>query len=77
MTDNVKTRGVFEKVPGSNVWWIQFLDAAGRRRREKVGSKSAAKRLVERRRSDARLSIKCRRTCGPSRRPSRSWPSGH
>ncbi len=53
-----KSRGVFEKVPGSGVWWIQYFDTSGRRRREKVGPKAAAKALVETRRSDARLGIK-------------------
>ena len=38
-----KTHGVYEKVPGSGVWWVQYFDYEGRRRREKVGSKSAAK----------------------------------
>ena len=33
-----KVRGVFEKVPGSGVWWIRFIDAEGVLRREKVGS---------------------------------------
>ncbi len=46
-----KARGVFEKIPGSDTWWIQFFDSAGHRRREKVGSKSAAMKLVELRRA--------------------------
>ena len=53
-----KSRGVFEKVPGSGVWWIQYFDAAGRRRREKVGARSIAINLVEKRRSDARAGVK-------------------
>ena len=53
-----KVRGVFEKVPGSNVWWIQYYDSAGRRRREKIGRKSTAIKLVEKRRSDAREGVK-------------------
>ena len=32
-----KVRGVFEKVPGSNIWWICYFDADGRKRREKDG----------------------------------------
>jgi hypothetical protein len=35
-------RGVFEKVPGSGIWWIRFIDAKGRFRREKAGSKGMA-----------------------------------
>ena len=42
-------RGIFEKVPGSSVWWIRFADAVGRIRREKVGSKSAALKLYQKR----------------------------
>jgi len=49
----MKNRGVFEKVPGSGVWWVQYFDN-GRRRREKVGSKSAAIALVEKRRTIVR-----------------------
>ncbi len=48
-----KVRGVFEKLPGSGVWWIQFFDADGRRRREKAGTRSNAVTLVERRRQEA------------------------
>lgn len=53
-----KLRGVFEKVEGSGVWWIQYFDAAGRRRREKVGPKSLAIKLAEKRRTDARAGVK-------------------
>jgi hypothetical protein len=53
-----KQRGVFEKVPGSGVWWIQHFDTAGRRRREKVGPKSLAIKLAEKRRTDARAGVK-------------------
>jgi site-specific recombinase XerD len=53
-----KSRGVFEKVAGSGVWWIQYFDASARRRREKVGPKSLAIKLVERRRTDARAGVK-------------------
>jgi integrase len=48
-----KVRGVFEKVSGSGVWWIQYFDADGRRRREKAGTRSNANILVERRRQEA------------------------
>ena len=46
-----KHRGVFEKDPGSGVWWIQFFDSDGRRHREKIGTKGAAIKLVELRRT--------------------------
>jgi len=47
-----KTRGVFEKVPGSGIWWIQYFGADGQRHREKVGTKSNAIKLVEKRRTE-------------------------
>jgi site-specific recombinase XerD len=46
-------RGVFEKVPGSGEWWIRYVDAAGRYRREKAGSKSTAIDLVRKRKTEA------------------------
>jgi len=49
----MKIRGVYEKVPGSNVWWIQYFDAQGRRRREKAGLKSAAGILYRKRKTEA------------------------
>jgi site-specific recombinase XerD len=45
-----KVRGVFEKVPGSNVWWIQYF-ANGRRHREKAGTKTAANDLLTKRKN--------------------------
>jgi integrase len=48
-----KVRGVFEKVPGSGVWWIQYFDSQGRRRREKAGLKSAAIMLYQKRKTEA------------------------
>lgn len=54
----VKTRGVFEKVKGSGVWWIHFSDTEGKRRREKVGSKSDAIALYTSRKGDAIAGIK-------------------
>lgn len=53
-----KSRGVFEKVPGSGVWWIQYFDAAGRRRRESIGSKSDAIKQVKLRVADRIRGIK-------------------
>ncbi len=46
-----KIRGVFEKVPGSGVWWIEVYHG-NIRRREKVGRRSDAVKLVEKRRSE-------------------------
>jgi integrase len=46
-----KLRGVFEKDPGSGVWWIQYFDSNGKRHREKIGTRSNAQSLVELRRT--------------------------
>jgi site-specific recombinase XerD len=47
-----KVRGVFEKVPGSGIWWIQYWDASGRRRREKAGRRSDAVTLLSKRKTE-------------------------
>jgi integrase len=46
-------RGIFEKVPGSDIWWIRFVDAQGRYRREKAGTWSNADKLLSKRKSEA------------------------
>src|SRR6478672_7442825 len=53
-----KVRGVYEKVRGSGIWWIQYFDSTGRRRRELIGSKSAAVKTVELRRTRSREGVK-------------------
>lgn len=45
-------RGVYEKVPGSGVWWIRWTDNQGKLHREKAGRRSDAKTLVEKRRTE-------------------------
>jgi site-specific recombinase XerD len=47
-----KPRGVFEKKPGSGIWWIQYFDAEGHRHRERVGRKSSAITLYQKRRTE-------------------------
>ena len=47
-----KVRGVFEKEPGSGIWWIQYFDAYGRRRREKAGTRGMAVDLLVKRRAE-------------------------
>lgn len=54
ITLSKKTRGVYEKVPGSGTWYIHFYDQHGRRHREKVGPKSLAIAAYQRRKSDIR-----------------------
>jgi hypothetical protein len=46
-----KQRGVFEKVPGSDIWWIRFKHA-GVEHREKVGRRGDAIKLYKIRRED-------------------------
>jgi site-specific recombinase XerD len=46
-------RGVFEKVTRSGEWWICYWDAQGRKRREKVGTKSNAILLYRKRKTEA------------------------
>lgn len=40
-----KTRGVYEKLPGSGVWWVRYADSNGKIRREKAGTLSSARQL--------------------------------
>jgi hypothetical protein len=46
-------RGIFEKVPGCGVWWIRYVDAQGRYRREKAGTWSNADKLLTKRKNGA------------------------
>ncbi|MGO9325764.1 MAG: tyrosine-type recombinase/integrase [Terracidiphilus sp.] len=46
-------RGVWERILGSGIWWIHYVDAEGKRRREKVGRKGDAIRLYHQRKADA------------------------
>lgn len=48
-------RGLFERPAGSGVWWVQYFDREGRRHREKVGSKSAAREVYAQRKTEVRL----------------------
>lgn len=50
-------RGVFERPEGSGVWWINFY-ANGKRHREKVGRRSDAIALYQKRKTDARSGAK-------------------
>ena len=45
-------KGIFEKVPGSKVYWIRFADRPYHIRREKAGTRSQAKNLYKLRTSD-------------------------
>jgi len=42
-------RGIYEREPGSGVWWICYFDRFGKRHREKAGTKSVAIKLYRKR----------------------------
>jgi hypothetical protein len=52
-----KERGVFEKVPGSDIWWVRYY-IDGRERREKVGRRGDAIKLYKVRKADALRGVK-------------------
>lgn len=53
-----RERGVFERPKGSGIWWINWYSPDGKRHREKIGSKEAAKKVYARRASDSILGKK-------------------
>jgi len=48
-----QSRGVYEKLPGSDQWWVRYVDSTGRLRRELAGSKGDAIDLYHKRKSEA------------------------
>ncbi len=56
--EEVKVRGVWEREPGSGVWWIRYRDTDGKLHREKVGRKSDAEALLNKRRNERRVGKK-------------------
>src|SRR4051794_21478417 len=50
-------RGLFERPPGSGVWWINYY-TSGKQHREKVGRKSDAVALYQKRKADGRRKVK-------------------
>jgi len=66
----MKQRGIFEKVPGSGVSGVRYVDTQGRYRREKGGTKSAAIMLYRKRKTEAlqgrKLPEKLRRGAKPT-----------
>ena len=45
-------RGIFEKVKGTGMFWIRYTDTRGRKRREKSGTLSMAKKLLAKRKTE-------------------------
>jgi site-specific recombinase XerD len=46
-------RGIFERPCGSGIWWIRYVDAQGRLRREKAGTWGTARDLYIKRKNEA------------------------
>jgi len=70
-----KQRGVFEKVLDSGEWWIRYVDAEGRYRGEKVGTKGMAIDLYRKRKTEACRERNSRRSFGGASRASQNWPT--
>ncbi len=51
-TNNHGKRGIYERNPGTDVWWIRYADASGRVRREKAGTTGAAVTLYRKRKTE-------------------------
>ena len=49
----MRQRGIYEKSPGSGVWWVRYADTMGRIRREKAGTKSFALALYRKRKTES------------------------
>jgi len=47
-----KLRGIYERDPGSKIWWIRYADSTGRIRREKAGTKGSAIKLYQKRKME-------------------------
>ena len=50
--DRPRQRGVFERPPGSGVWWVCYFDENGRRHRERVGPKRLAVKVYAKRKTE-------------------------
>jgi hypothetical protein len=58
-------RGLWEREPGSGVWWIRYRDSNGKLHREKIGRKSDAQDLLIKRRNQRRIGVKMPFTPAP------------
>jgi len=45
-------KGVYERLPGTKIFWIRYADQTGRIRREKAGTKGAAIQLYQKRKTE-------------------------
>jgi integrase len=53
-----RIRGIYEREPGSGVWWIRYTDEDGKIRREKAGRRSDALTLYRKRKEEVRRGAK-------------------
>ncbi len=53
-----KQRGVYEREPGSDIWWIRYHDAEGLEHREKVGRRGDTLKLYKLRKTDVLRGVK-------------------
>jgi len=51
-TNNHRERGIYKRIPGTDIWWIHYADASGRIRREKDETKGAAINLYRKRKTE-------------------------
>lgn len=56
--DSPPPKGLWERIPGSGVWWIRYRDADGKLHRELAGRKSDAESLLLKRRNERRVGKK-------------------
>src|ERR1043166_1967405 len=47
-----RSRGVFERPKGSGIWWVCYFDENGRKHREKVGTKTLALKVYQKRKNE-------------------------
>lgn len=52
-----KRKGIFERVKGSNIWWIRYTNEHGKRVTSKVGTFAAAVHVYEQRTAAIRLGV--------------------
>jgi integrase len=55
--EETQQRGLFEKVPGSGMWWIRYSDSKSRYHREFIGGYTAAKDKLAERKAEKRKGI--------------------
>jgi len=65
-------RGLFERSEGSGVWWIRYAGPDGREHMERGGTKTEARTLLERRKTERHLG-----TWKPSAKANRGRWAGH